>query len=158
MTFDSVSCSHCNGFHLLDDDGLCVTCSDLKVDYEIGRAKSDKGYYQCHKSDILARQRVYDATHTEQRKAYDANHREEINAYMRGYKKGQRSKAQKRHSAPPPPSSTFWDRDLMLTPYMNFSARFCQHRASPNCLRQRCLEERKIPFEVKDGILSSRSS
>ena len=26
----------------------------------------------------------------------------------------------------------------------------CQHKASPNCLRQRCLEQRKIPFEVRN--------
>lgn len=24
----------------------------------------------------------------------------------------------------------------------------CKHKQSPNCLRQRCLQERKIPFEV----------
>lgn len=25
----------------------------------------------------------------------------------------------------------------------------CNHKQSPNCLRQRCLEERKIPYEVR---------
>jgi len=26
----------------------------------------------------------------------------------------------------------------------------CKHKQSPNCLRQRCLEARKIPYQVED--------
>ena len=46
---------------------------------------------------------------------------------------------------------SFWDQDLMLNPYTKFSQVLCKHRQSPNCLRQRCLEDRKIPFEVRYG-------
>jgi len=26
----------------------------------------------------------------------------------------------------------------------------CKHKQSPNCLRQRCLEARKIPYQVEE--------
>ena len=49
-------------------------------------------------------------------------------------------KAAVRHSHP------YIKRDYVTVPEYQTS---CKHGASPNCLRQRCLEERKIPFEVK---------